>query len=116
MAGPMPKAARPTAGSGLHLRVADQGSGPSLPSAPIQPDGRPPSAETARLTPGSSRRSTWRSTIERTAASELRWHGDAAGQEIDDRCLRLPVAVEPVVGDHPPAKHDGDPKGERNPT
>src|SRR5882757_4438733 len=112
----MPKAAWPTGGSGLLRGGADQRSAPSPPSAPIQPDGRLRSGETARSTPGSWRRSTCRSTTERAAASELRWHGDAAGQEIDDPRLRLPVAVEPVVGDHSPAKHDGDPEGERNPT
>src|SRR3954454_8334077 len=115
MAEPTPKAARPTAGSGLHRTAADQRSGPSLLSAPIQPNGRPRSAETAKSIPGSSPQSTCRSTIERTAASELRRLGDAAGQDIDDRRLRLPVAVEPVVGDHSPAKHDRDPQDERNP-
>src|SRR5215813_6941557 len=108
MAEPTPKAARRTGGSSLRRRGANPRSGPFRLSAPIQRDGTPRSAETAKSIPGSSPQSTCRSTIEKTAASELRWHGNAAGQEVDNRRLRLPVAVEPVVGNHSPAKHDGD--------
>src|SRR5262245_26108393 len=110
----MPKAAPRTGGSGLLRRGANPRSEPFPPSTPIQRDETPQSVERARSIPGSSPQSTCRSTTERTAASELRWHWDAAGQEIDDCRLRLPVAVEPVVGNHPPAKHDGNPQDKRN--
>src|SRR4029077_15838968 len=64
------------------------------------------------MTFGSFRRSPKLRTIERTLAAtlvfRLGWH--AAGEEINDRRLRLPIAVEPVIRDHSSGKYDADTK------
>ena len=43
----------------------------------------------------------------------LRLVGHTAGQVIDDRALRLPVAVEPVVGNHSSREDDANPQDKR---
>src|ERR1700682_2917012 len=63
---------------------------------------------------GTPRRLTG-STTGRTAAnpSVRLFGGYAAGEKIDDLRLRLPVAVEPVIGDHSSREDDADPECER---
>src|ERR1700719_508833 len=67
------------------------------------------------MTFGSFRRfPTPRTTERRSAATSvfrLGWH--AAGEEINDRRLRLPIAVEPVIRNHSSGKNDADPQDQR---
>src|SRR5262249_3114462 len=76
---------------------------------------RPRSPETAKSNCVSPRRSALSSTIERTPAgpSVRLFGGHATGQKIDDRRLRLPIAVEPVIRNHSSRKDDADPQDER---
>src|SRR5260370_38834433 len=76
-----------------------------------QGGGRPRSPGTARSNRLSPRRSPSSSTTERTAAgpSARLFGGYATGEEIDDRRLRLPIAVEPVIGNHSSRNDDADP-------
>src|SRR5262249_15269726 len=97
-------AARPAVCAGPRPAGADPPSTRRPPSVQGQGGGRPRSPGTARSNCVPPRRSASRSTTERTAAdpSARLFGGYATGQEIDDRRLRLPIAVEPVVGDHSP--------------
>src|SRR6202030_4663696 len=103
--------------SGLPRKGADPRATRIPPSIRDQGDGRPRSQETARSNCVSPRRLASGSTTERTAAgpdpSVRLFGGYATGQKIDDRRLRLPVAVEPVIGNHSSRKDDADPQDER---
>ncbi len=109
------RAARPAVGSGPRPKGADPRSTRLRPSIRDQGGGRPRSQGTARSNFVSFRRSASGSTTERTAAktSLLRFGRFATGQKIDDRRLRLSIAVEPVIGDHSSRNDDADPQRER---
>src|SRR5882762_1803386 len=110
-----PTAARRSVCAGPRLRGENPPPTRLPRSVQGQGGGRLRSPGTARSNCVSPRRSASSSTTERTAAdpSARLFGGYATGQEIDDRRLRLSIAVEPVIGDHSSRKDDADPKDQR---
>src|SRR4029077_8598222 len=100
------------------LRGAGRQPTPLPQSIQGQGDGWPRSRGTTRPIVVSCRRLRTVHTTERRPAvtSGRRSIRHAASKEIDDRRLRLPVAVEPIVRNHSSRKNDADPKHERKNT
>src|SRR6202011_1478737 len=80
-----------------------------------QAGGWPRSRGTTRPIVVSCRRLRTVHTTERRPAetSGRRSIRHATGKKIDDRLLRLPIAIEPIVGNHSSRKDNADPKRER---
>src|SRR5260370_42375026 len=107
----LPRVARPAVGSGPRLEGAYPRS-TRLPTSGQDPGGgKPRSQGRARSTLESLRRSSFRSPTRRVAAKTSgRLFGYATGQKIDDPRLGLPIAIQPVIGDHSYRNDGADPE------
>src|SRR3984885_1211310 len=114
MVAPPPRAGRAPVWSVRRLIGVDQRAAQLPLSIRDREGGKPRSQGTARLNFVSLRRQASDSTTERTAAnpSVPRFGGSAAGQQVDDAGLRLPVTVKPVIGNHSSGNDDTDPQHE----